>query len=300
MEPVAMAQSNPTRDGRDAKLWSLLPHKDDPYDFDRLSEAETAALVETLADGYGYIFAPGRVPLPLPAKVRTGLVTHFFYERPDSGGHATEWDYVFWNRANGEAPSPYEMFPLHFDRRRLRVYFQNQFDRFCLRRTREMEPIWAQQVCKDPTFPPFDHSQGRRISEREAAEMLYQKPWYELHALYFLYWIESDWLLKYPKFALSFNVDVAGQLGRLVEQYYWRFRFEKAALTGIAARKGASAGGQARVRKHHAERRMWQEAASQIWARWPKLSKKAVAEKIRKQLGAHRSPKHIARYLKHS
>ena len=41
------------RDGRDKKLWSLLPAKDAPYDYDKLSKAETDALVEALADGFG-------------------------------------------------------------------------------------------------------------------------------------------------------------------------------------------------------------------------------------------------------
>jgi hypothetical protein len=126
-----------------------------------------------------------------------------------------------------------------------------------------------------------------------------RSPAKEFYALYFLDWIESEDPLKYPEFSLLFKLDVAAQLGRLVEQYYWRFRFEEAALTGIGARNGASAGGQAKARLHRAEYSAWQKAASSIWARSPKLTKRAVAEQISKRLGVHRSARHIARYIKH-
>jgi hypothetical protein len=66
----------------------------------------------------------------------------------------------------------------------------------------------------------------------------------------------------------------SGTLGRLVEQYYWRFRFEEAAITGIGARKGASAGGKARAALHRAEHSAWQSLASEIWTRRPSLTGK--------------------------
>ena len=91
----------------------------------------------------------------------------------------------------------------------------------------------------------------------------------------------------------------SGKLGRLVEQYYWRFRFEEAAITGIGARKGASAGGKARAGLHRAEHVVWQRLALDVWARRPNLSKIAVAKAIKKQLDDKRTAKHIARFINH-
>jgi hypothetical protein len=91
-----------------------------------LSDAETDALVEALSDGFGDVFVQGRIPLPLPSGVKSGLLGHFFYCRAGSEYDGEDFDRAFWSSANGDdAPSPYEVFPLQFHRRRLRVYFQN-------------------------------------------------------------------------------------------------------------------------------------------------------------------------------
>ena len=91
----------------------------------------------------------------------------------------------------------------------------------------------------------------------------------------------------------------SGQLGRLIEQYYWRFKFEEAAITGVGARKGASAGGKARAALHMMEHSVWQKLASGIWGRRPTLSKIATAEIIKKHVGSSRTAKHIARFINH-
>jgi hypothetical protein len=61
------------RDSRDEKLWSLLPAKDAPYDLRKLSEAETAALVEALGDGFGDVFDSNHV-VPLPNRIKSGVL----------------------------------------------------------------------------------------------------------------------------------------------------------------------------------------------------------------------------------
>jgi hypothetical protein len=71
---------------------------------------------------------------------------------------------------------------------------------------------------------------------------------------------------------------LAGQLGRLVEQYSWRFQHEKAVEIGEGARKGASAGGRAKARLSEIKRSSWQDEALNIWANRPDLSKRAVAD----------------------
>jgi len=92
----------------------------------------------------------------------------------------------------------------------------------------------------------------------------------------------------------------SGTLGRLVEQYYWKFRYEKAAITGIGSRQGASIGGMAKAKAHAAEHSAWQRSAAAIWAEKPKLTKTAVAKVVKAKLRARQSAKHIARFLKRS
>jgi hypothetical protein len=289
------------RDGRDKKLWSLLPAKDAPYDYDKLSKAETDALVEALADGFGDVLVQGSVPLPIPSKVKSGLLEHFIYGSEELTYEAEECgddalNDAFLNEAlfniatDDDAPRPYEVFPLAFHRRRLRVYFRNQFKRFCEQLCRE-DQEWASSL-KDRY--PF---------EWEACRRLYEKPWYEFHALQYLDWMElSVKDISSSKHAALDILSVStfsGQLGRLVEQYYWRFRFERVAITGAGAQKGASAGGRAKAELHQNEQSVWQNMASEIWAHQPGLSKAAVAEIIRKKSGRTRTAKHIARYITH-
>jgi hypothetical protein len=284
------------RDGRDAKLWSLLPAKDDPYDFMKLSKAETDALVEAFGDGFGGFHNAGKAA-PLPTRIKSGVLEHSFYVGNNSEYDHNECDDAFWDRpGDGEEPAPSESFPLKFQGRRLRVYFQNQFDRFCARSHDEFyEPL------HQPSASDLAHNEW--ICEELAFDQHYQKPWYEIHALQFLNWIEdpdpviSSVISKHSHFARLLHVGFAGQLGRLVEQYYWRFRFEEAVVTGIGARKGASAGGKAKAQLHRTERKAWQIAAVEIWARRPSLSKLAVAQQVKKQLRDPHTAKHIARYI---
>ena len=132
------------------------------------------------------------------------------------------------------------------------------------------------------------------VLEERAMNQLYKKAWYEAHALQLLNFTECS---KPRLGLLCSNVTCAGQLGRLVEQYCWRFRFEPDAMTGAGARKGASAGGRAKAILHRAQHSKWQKAASEIWARHPEWKKMPVARQIKKNLGEVRSAKHIARYI---
>jgi len=120
------------RDHRDDKLWALLPPNGAPYDFRCLSRAETDSLVEALRDGYGGTLYPDHQAMPLPSEVKSGLLEHSFYVAPSSEYDPVEWHDAFWvSPGNEDEPPPSEWFPLQFVVRRLRVYFQNQFDRFC-------------------------------------------------------------------------------------------------------------------------------------------------------------------------
>ena len=274
---------SPPRDCRDEKLWKLLPAIDAPYEYDSLSVAEMEALIETLSDSFGKPWVHGHEPLPLRLK-SAGLLEHVYhpsknFEDQDAflGGDENflmgDGNFLMddGNFLMGDAP-PYETFPLGFNPRRLLVYFQNQFNRFCSRADRD-------------NIRDLGNLKLVFSAQEVAALRLYRKPWYEFHALRFLDFIDLS------------PVQFAGQLGRLVEQYYWRFRFEKIAMTGVDARKGASAGGKPRAQALQPEHSAWQNAASEIWADRPKLTKIAVANIISKQIGGRRTAKHIARYI---
>jgi hypothetical protein len=272
------------------KLIALLPPKDSPYSCDDLSQAETAALEAALHDGFrSFDDGPHHEAQPLPQEIRSGLLRHFFFLQGSSEYDHERHPDEFWNGNNSGGWLPFVRFPLSFQAKRLRLYFANQLDRFC-----------ARLVSEEPEYAWHD----RWVQESQAYYRLYKKPWYELHALKFIDRIEaakghvSERTSEARIAALSWLLN-AGTLGRLVEQYYWRFRFEEAAITGVGARKGASAGGKARAVLHRAEQSAWQSLASEIWARRPGLSKIAVAETIKKKKSSVQTAKHIARFIKH-
>ena len=267
--------------GRDDQLRKLLPSKDSEYSFVNLSEAETDALEAAFRDGFGDVGAVGCVPMPPPSEIRSGLVRHAFFVRETSGYEHHENPDEFWDW-DDDQPPPSESFPLGFVLRRLRIYFENQLDRFCARLIRE-EPICA--------------SEPRLWLEELAARRLYEKSWYEYHAVQLIDWIERPEFLGKTNPPVWLTSGFAGRLGRLIEQYYWRFRFEKAAVIGIGARTGASMGEKAKARLHKAEHSAWQKEAADIWSRRPNLNKAAVAQLIKKQLSATQTAKHIARFI---
>jgi hypothetical protein len=300
------------------KLKALLPPVDSPYSFHNLSEAETKALEEALGDGFGVRSALGSKQLPLPQKtesgqkIESGLLKFSYFELDTSNGAATEKyedsEHPIWYPGPEDQPAPSEVVPLSFIVRRLRLYFDNQLVRFRDHLAHE-KPEYA--------------SLSRVELGNLAKYRLFEKPWYEFHALQLIEYIKMTWLdvFKPPGQAASgapynsqdvtaeppsrewinFHILIisgwAGELGRLVEQYYWRFRFERDAVTGIGARKGASLGGKLKSESDKSLHAEWQQIASGIWGRRPNLTKRAVAEMIKNQLGEARTAKHIARYI---
>ncbi len=269
--------------GRDDRLRALLPPTDSEYDLDNLSQAETDALEAAFGDGFGSPGAVGYVPMPLPPEVRKGLIRHSFFVHGTSEYDQHENPAEFWDW-DDDRPPPSESFPLGFVLRRLRLYFENQVDRFCALLVRE-EPGYA--------------SVERWVLEEVAARDPYEKSWYEYHAVQLLDWIEKPDFLGTGALPVWLASSFPGTLGRLVEQYYWRFRFEKSAVTGVAARAGASMGGRAKAKLHKVEHSKWQIVAAEIWARRPNLGKVVVAQLIKKQLNVSQTAKHIARFIKH-
>ena len=269
------------------QLRALLPAKDAEYSFDHLSQAETTALEIAFGDGFGDVGVVGYRPMAMPHDVRSGLIRHSFFVRETSEYDDQENPSEFWEW-DDDRPPPSEFCPLNFELRRLHLYFANQVDRFCARLIRE-QPSLA--------------SLSKDFLAEEASSRLYEKPWYEYHAVQHIEWIENTPGLfeagKGTNFKNLLISGFSGTLGRLVEQYYWKFRFEKATIAGVGARSGASIGGKTKAKLHEAEHLKWQKAAAEIWARRPSLGKVAVAQLVKKQLSASQTAKHIARFIKH-
>lgn len=268
-----------TRRPRDQKLWDLLTPPSYNYDPVRLSKRELSALEEALGDGFGGRFDQGSSASDLPPEVQKGLLQHSFYSASlidDDGDH---WGPDIWDRGDDGAPAPFEVFPLVFDKARLRIYFRSQFERYCHYFTDE------ELTLEDTQF-----------TERVAFQQLYEKPWYEVHALQFLDWIEDSSVRSHV--AVSMKPIFAGQLVRLFEQYYWRFRYERAAITGLGARSGASAGGKARAAQLQKKQARWRRAADEIRKQRPKLNAEGIAAEVKRKLKLKETPKHIARYLR--
>ena len=240
-----------------------------------------------MADGFGHVGGAGHRPMAPPDGIESGLLRHDYSVRKNSQYDPKDKPDEFWSWREDEPP-PSVFFPLHFNLRRLRLYFQNQRDRFCA------EIIHSISDKRSVT---------RELLREQAVRFLYAKPWYEFHALEHIEWIESipekiKLETNSVRFWLTMASSFSGELGRLVEQYYWKFRFEKAAVTGVAARKGASSGGRVKAKLHLSEHLAWQKAAVEIWKQRPKLSKIAVAGLVKKKLRVTQTAKHIVRFIR--
>jgi hypothetical protein len=293
--------------GRGDALLRLLPPASSPYSFDKLSSAETAALEEALGDGYGDRDVVGSEPFPLPGQTKSGqnidagLLNYSFFAAPSNrslneNDDREKPDAAFWITDNEYRLAPSELCPLEFDVRRLKLYFDNQLTRF---------RKWLAH--DDPLHTSIDDDKIRDA----ALARLFEKPWYEFHInklICFIMIVQRDPVkfslgegayddedFRYQTLSL---LKLAGQLGRLVEQYYWRFRFEKAAIGGIGAREGAALGGKLKSANDKALQSGWQQKALDIWRRHPEWTKMAVATEIKKRTNQRQSAKHIARYIR--
>jgi hypothetical protein len=99
-------------------------------------------------------------------------------------------------------------------------------------------------------------------------------------------------------FDLMMITNFSGKLGRLIEQYYWKFLVEKAAMRGVKISESARSGGILLASRRKREHEAWQAAARMVWQERPASSKMTVAQIVKKRLKLGRSVKHISRVLK--
>jgi hypothetical protein len=134
----------------------------------------------------------------------------------------------------------------------------------------------------------------------------YSKAWYEYHINEHLYFLDEsmEMLGRHAEQGTKLGLSVmlisnfSGKLGRLIEQYYWKFLLEKSALRGVKISESARSGGLLLASRRKREHEAWQAAARLVWQERPTSSKITVAQIVKKRLKIGRSAKHISRVLK--
>jgi hypothetical protein len=275
-----------------------------------------------LGDGFSSSHRRNRLEeAALPAEIEPGLLEHkAYYYRGEQAGYWDEDDQIgFWRRSDGDSPPGLcEQSPLNFHLPAIRKYFLEQRGAYLKHyeeqkatyiRSREAEAYAKTKSSQngsglDDLTPEEKDNWDAEIYAGVLQEP-YSKVWYEYHINQHIYFVEQsvadlDRGVKYgSKLGLTvlMIVSFSAELGRLIEQYYWKFLIEASAIRGEKTFKSAKAGGAALASVRKAEQARWQAAADLIWKKNPKLSKTAVGETLKKRLEIHLSAKHLARFL---
>jgi hypothetical protein len=265
------------------------------YDPWALSADEKQRLLAALGDGFG--FSHKRRDLdeqPLPSKISPGLLQHRVYYDPFRrlDDFSEEEDAEFWQKSDGDSPpGPYEQCPVNFHLPAIREYFETQKSNYLQ---------YALSLEKSDWLSPLSESEQREWQEyiyESSLDETYSKAWYEYHINQYIFFIDESSRSEIRGLMTIILISFAGTLGRLVEQYYWKFLIEKSAIRGTRISQSAQAGGVRLAVIRRSEHNRWKAAANLIWKEQPKLSKMAVASILKRRLGISRSPKHISRVL---
>jgi hypothetical protein len=157
------------------------------------------------------------------------------------------------------------------------------------------EYAWLQEL------KPEEKSDRDEQIYYRALDKTYSKAWYEYHINQHMYFIDESVEMLLARHAEGMSVmmvtTISSQLGRLVEQYYWKFLLEKAAIRGVKVCEAAKSGGLLLASRRKHEHASWQAAARLIWKEHPRHSKMTVASIVKRRLKIDRSVKHISRVL---
>jgi hypothetical protein len=277
------------------------------YDVYALSEDEKTRFASALGDGFGYSPRAHRNQrldeLALPDEVSPGLLKHRAYYAKTSQSDFLGEDQrdEFWAESDGDSPPGlFEQCPVNFHYPEIRAYFLEQkaaYIRFA-KSTDDYE--WMEKLSPD------------QKTEREdgyvyglALRQTYSKAWYEYHINSYIFYIDdaATRILKSPReinminMCVMLTMNFSATLGRLVEQYYWKFLLEKAAIRGEKIAEAARSGGDLRASKQKGVHAVWQSAASAVWREHPNSAKTTVASIVKKRLGLSHSAKHISRVI---
>ena len=273
------------------------------YDPLVLSEDEKKRFLYALGDGFGYSHRGKHLEeKALPADVQPGLLQHraFFSENRTSEYWGDEEEGEFWETSNGDSPPGlFEQCPLGFHLPLIREYFTEQKAAYLAQAKALGRYSWLDDMTPDERCDWDEQIYGRALYKT------YSKAWYEYHINFEICSIDEaiSILERHAKQGISLRLGTllltssSALLGRLIEQYYWKFLIEKSAIRGTKISEAAKAGGNILASKRKAEQARWQVAANVIWKERPASSKTTVAAILKKRLHITQSLKQITRVL---
>jgi hypothetical protein len=265
-----------------------------------LSDAEKKRFIAALGDGFGY---PERQRLEgheLPAEVEAGLLRHRAYYHKSSQSEYYDGDEAdkFWEESDGDSPPLFEECPVNFDLSAIRKYFHEQKMSYLGYAKSQRDYAWLDRL------EPEERANWNQEIYLRALKKTYSKAWYEYHINEQLYFIDEFTAIGINQSKANAKILVgiavvkfSATLGRLIEQYYWKFLLEKAAMRGEKISEAAKSGGHLRAAIRKRDHAVWQSAARLVWQDDPKKSKMTVASIIKKRLQLDQSVKHISRIL---
>jgi hypothetical protein len=273
----------------------VLPEKYDPW---ALSEEEKRRFISALADGFerAGLQSSGEIEtLALPETVKAGLLKHPVYYDLDTDYDAETGE--FWQDFGDDQPlGLFAQLPINFVFLNISDFFIQQSAAY-LKYAKSDQDLELEK-CLGPKFLGI---LNELVWKRALAET-YSKPWYEYHINKK---IESLIGVAYPGpvFGPAPNmkpleiIKSSAQLGRLIEQYYWKFLLEKSAIRGEKTSQSAKTGGNIKASKLKRVHERWQLAAVAVWKENSTHTKMTVAKIVRQRLKLGLSAKHISRVI---
>ena len=273
------------------------------YDPSVLSEEEKKRFLAALHDGFGN--SPRKQYLDetaLPAEVEPGLLEHraYYYKNRRSEYWGEDEEGEFWKESDGDSPPGlFEQCPINFYLPSIRKYFQEQKMAYLMYAKSSHDYTWLDDLKLEEKDGWDEHIYGQVLYKT------YSKAWYEYHINQHIYFVDEGVALLHRnaeqglKLGLSVMLilDFSAQLGRLIEQYYWKFLLEKSAIRGAKISESAKTGGLLLASMRKKEQARWQAAARLIWQEGPTRSKMTVASILKKRLNINRTVKHLSRVL---
>jgi hypothetical protein len=257
----------------------------DPY---VLSEEEKSRFKAALGDGFGSVQLGPLIEEEFPPNLETGLLDHKVY-RANVLNSDFEYDSV------SQVERQLETCPINFTLGRVQPYFREQRKIF-LEHVRSLKKYKEPKDLSLMEREPWDDFVYFHFSRKH-----YTKSWYEQ----FINWRfkKIDQILRMQEYDydlpwMLFLVWHSGVVGRLIEQYYWKFFHERNAITGSKISRGGVRGAALTAGKLKPKHEKWRREAEAIWANKPRLSKIAVARSLITRLKLHDyTERHVARVL---
>jgi hypothetical protein len=282
------------------------------YDPSALTADEKDRFLAALGDGYFEDAAAGAhlEGVDLPLNIEAGLLRHraFYDRRTLTEFQIADKTEAFWSDDIAPEVSLFRRCPINFKFDRIRIYFQEQkmaFYDYAFFSV-ECENLMKKYNLSFDVDDEFISDDVLEIFLSELFELAltkpYSKPWYEFHIDQQLYWMDDctnnspDGRIDQVNFEGA--TIAAATVGRLIEQYYWKFLVEKSAIRGAKSSDGAKSGGHAKASKKKPVHARWRYAARAIWQENPTSSITDVARKLKKTLKLTPTVKQICRVIR--